>query len=252
MFYLSLRNNIKTIILLIFILLALAPSLFSRENSLEQAAGLNETKGLSELQKQARLYRIQGLDLQLVGNLDGAMNLYQKAVQLDPTYSVVYNDLGIIYEAKGLFTQAEDSYLKAIKIDPYYLSVYSNLAMLYESHRNFDKAIFYWTKRMKLGLANDPWTQKAKQHLEDIYLILGKTNEFEALDLAKEVTKQKSINRESDKELANSYFQKAKLSYEREDYVLAFKQALDASQMDPSNPEIEKFIEKVLKRSLSK
>jgi Flp pilus assembly protein TadD len=252
MLYPSLRNNIKPIILVVFILLALMPSLFAKENNLEQVADLSETKGLSELQKQARLYRNQGLELQRIGNLDGAMSLYQKATELDPKYVVAYNDSGIIYESRGLFAQAEDCYLKAIKVDPYYLSAYSNLAFLYENQRNFDKAIFYWMKRVKLGSPSDPWAQKAKQHLSDIYLMLGKVNEFEALDLMGEVAKQKSINRESDKELANSYFQKAKLSYKKGDYELALKEILNVSQIDPSNPEVEEFTERVLKRLLSK
>ena len=242
----------KKITLIALILFALTSPLFSQDNESDKATGREESQDLSELQRQARSYRNQGLELQRIGNLEGAMSLYQKAIELDPMYAVAYNDLGIIYEAKGLFERAEDSYLKAIKIDPNYLSVYSNLALVYEHQRNLDKASFYWEKRAKLGSPDDPWTQKAKQRLGDIYLMLGKANEFEALDLMEEITKQKSINRENDRELANSYFRKAKLSYKKGNYALALKEALSASQIDPSNHEVEKFIEKVLKRLLSK
>jgi len=252
MSYPSLGKNIRKITLIILILLTFTPFLFSQEKNLEQATDLGESRGLSELQKQARLYRNQGLALQRIGNLEEAMSLYKKATELDPKYFVAFNDLGIIYEAKGLFAQAEDCYLRAIKIDPYYLNAYSNLAFLYENQRNFDKAVVYWMKRVKLGSPDDPWVQKAKQHLRDIYLMLGKAHEFEALDLMEEVVKQRSVQRGDDKGLANSYFQKAKLSYKKGDYALALKEALNASQIDPSNPEIEEFIEQVLKRLLSK
>jgi tetratricopeptide (TPR) repeat protein len=107
-------------------------------------------------------------------------------------------------------------------------------------------------KRVKLGSPSDPWVQKAKQHLRDIYLMLGKANEFEALDLMEEVVKQRSVQSGDDKGLANSYFQKAKLSYKKGNYALALKEALNASQIDPSNPEVEEFTERVLKRLLSK
>lgn len=218
----------------------------------------NPEKNLSELQKQARSYRREGLEFQRIGNMDDAMTLYQKAIELDPSYAVAYNDLGIIYEAKGFIDRAEEYYLKSIDINPNYASAYSNLALLYESKRDLDKAAVYWKKRIELGLPNDPWTQKARKRLEDISLVLSdkpfeqEIREQEVVELMKDMAIQKAILRKDDKELSKNHFEKAKQSYDREDYATAIKEALDAQQLNPANKEIEKFIDKVQTRALSK
>jgi len=216
-----------------------------------------DNSNLSELAKQARVYRTQGIQLQQHGDLDGAMNLYQKAIELDPAYAVAYNDLGVIYEAKGFVDRAEESYLKAVKIDPSYLSAYTNLALLYQNKRELDKAAVYWKKRAELGSPDDPWTEKARQRLEDIRFALSDNpiedlKEQEAIGLLKDVANQKTLLKKDNRELAKFHFKKAKQSYNKGDEVTAFKQAVDASQLDPSNAEIEEFIDKLQRRLLSK
>src|SRR4030042_102417 len=91
-----------------------------------------QEKNLTELQKQARIYRAQGLEFQHIGNLDEATVFYQKAIQLDPVYAVAFNDLGIVYETRGFIDRAEECYLQAVKVNPNYLSAYTNLALFYE------------------------------------------------------------------------------------------------------------------------
>ena len=148
---------------------------------------------LTELQQQARLYRIEGVKFQDTGDVGSALKLYQKAVELDPAYAVVYNDLGIIYEAQMLPDRAEESYLQALRIDPSLLGAYANLALLYESQRQLEKAAYYWKQRVELGNPDDPWTLKAQQRLEDIRLALSGSpmldvREQDINDLAREVS----------------------------------------------------------------
>jgi tetratricopeptide (TPR) repeat protein len=180
------------------------------------------------------------------------MALYQKAVELDPAYVIAYNDLGVIYEAKGLPQRAEASYLRSIKIDPNYLSAYSNLALLYENRGDFDKASFYWSKRIELGSPDDSWTGKARQHLEYISLILGRANTAEVSDLSQKVIAQKALLVGDDKELAKVFLQRAEQSFKKQDYAAALKQAIDAMQLDPSNREIRSFVDKAQLRLLSR
>jgi tetratricopeptide (TPR) repeat protein len=212
---------------------------------------------LSVLQQQGRFYRQEGLKLQNRGDLDAAMALYQKAIELDPAYAVTYNDLGIVYEAKGLLDEAEKCYLKSTRADPYYLSAYSNLALLYENKRDLEKAAYYWQKRTEMGLPGDPWTLKAKQRLKDIEMVLssapiGESKQEDIFGFLKDVSKKKTILKKDDKELAKNYFEKAQSSFRKGDEVTALKIAIDANQLDPSNREIEKFISKVQTRLLSR
>lgn len=209
------------------------------------------------LSMQARSYRQAGVESQRMGNLPEAMSLYQKAIAIDSGYVESYNDLGVVYEALGYPERAEENYLKALQIDPAYLGVYTNLAFLYESQRNLEKAAFYWGKRAQLGSADDPWTQKAASRLKDVRIALSKQpiadlREEEVLGLMQEVAVDKSAYNKDDNTLARYYFQKAKESFKKGDLATAIKEALDAQNLDPDNPEIEAFIEKTELRALSR
>lgn len=216
-----------------------------------------EEKNLSSLQKEARAYRAQGLQFQNTGDLDSAMNFYQKAVILDPAYAVAFNDLGVIYEAKGQPTAAKEMYLKAININPSYTSAYTNAAILFENERDFKKAADYWKKRVDLGAIDDPWTQKARKRLEDIRLVsserpVGDETEEEVVGLVMDISAEKKALKVDDKLQAQEYLNKAKEKSQQSDDVSALKLAIDASQLDPANTEIKDFVDKIQKRLLSK
>ncbi|MCX5706894.1 MAG: tetratricopeptide repeat protein [Candidatus Omnitrophica bacterium] len=212
---------------------------------------------LTELQKEAINYRQEGVKAQDAGDLDSAMKMYQKAVEIDSYYAVAYNDLGVIYEAKGEAERAEESYIKAIRIDPYFLSAYSNLALFYEGKRDLAKAAYCWKKRAELGNLEDPWTQKAKSRIEDIRMSLSANpladaQERQVVGLMKDIANEKDILRHDDKAMARKHFKKAKESYNKQDYAAAVKEALDAQYLDQDNKEIEEFITQAQKRALSR
>jgi len=242
----------KTILILVILFFSSNLSVFA-----QIFPELNKPEELTLLQQQAREYRDQGLKIQGTGDLDTAMKLYQKAIEVDPTYAVAYNDLGVVYEAKDMIDRAEESYVKAIKIDPYYLSTYSNLALLYEEKRDFGKAGFCWKKRAELGDLDDPWTKKARERLEDIRLSLSPrpaqdSQEKDIVKLMKDVANEKYMLSNYDKLLARKNFMKAKDSFNKEDYATAVKKASDAQVLDPDNKDIEEFIERSQIRALSR
>ena len=221
------------------------------------SAQKEDQDNLSGLQKEARLYRRQGTDFQRQGDLDSAMAAYQKAIIVDPAYAVAYNDLGVVYEAIGYPERAKEMYTKAIQVNPNYLSAYSNLALLCENERDLEQAIFYWDKRVMLGDPEDPWTEKARQRLNDIRAVLSSTTGAYAtnedlISTLKSTLKEKEYLRASNANLAKDYFTKAKRAFAKGDDVTAFKLSLDALQLEPDNAEIAAFLEKVQKRSLAK
>lgn len=210
----------------------------------------------SELEKTGRAYRQQGIDAQRIGNINEAAKFYQKAIEIAPNYPAAYNDLGVLLEASGEPERAEQLYLKSLEVDPGYLSAYTNLAMFYETKRDLDKAALYWNKRAKLGDPEDPWTMKAIQRLSDLKLVLSNTpiddiREQDVINLNKDIANKKDVMNRSDAALARDDFAKAKRFYIEGDLATALKKALDAQQLDPSNTEIENFIEKVRTRALT-
>ena len=234
--------------------------LFLSSNLSVFAQGLlnsDKQEELTTLQKQAREYRDEGLKMQDTGDLDSAMKLYQKAIEVDPVYVVAYNDLGVVYEAKDMNDRAEESYIKAINVDPYYLSTYSNLALFYEGKRDFGKAAYCWKKRAELGDFEDPWTKKARERLEDIRLSTSQrpaqdSQEKDVIKLMKDVANEKYMLSHDDKLLARKYLKKAKDSFNKEDYATAVKKASDAQYLDPDNKAIEEFIDRSQARALSR
>jgi len=232
--------------------------IFDGDTQASQGQTSESEEGLSELQKQARAYRKEGLDMQNLGNLESALTFYQKAVQLDPGYAVAYNDLGIIYETAGAVDLAEENYLKAVNINPNYLSAYSNLALLYENKRDLARAAYYWRRRADLGFADDPWTEQALRRLKDIQAVQAPaarpaiSREQDVISLTKDVLNRKSLEQSSPRELARTHLEKARMYEQKNDDLAALKEAIDAQILDPSNKEIEAFVEKTQRRLLSK
>lgn len=230
------RDNTSGLITILFFLCVISSSLAQGPNSdiAKREAG---SKELAVLQKQARLYRSQGLELQRLGNLEGALSFYQKAIELDPVYAVVYNDLGIIYEAKGFLEYAEENYLKAIELDPNYLSSYSNLALLYENKSDLQKAALYWQKRKELGSPDELWTQKAENRLRDLMEVVPELKqsfiEQETINLNKQIAQKKRIKKLEESKEVERRVGLAKKLYNEGSYKNALDELSLALSLDP-------------------
>ena len=207
---------------------------------------------LSALQKQARDYREQGYKEQTLGNLENAFSLFQKAVQIDPSYAVAYNDLGVISEIYGRPDAAEQDYLQAIKVGPDFLSAYSNLALLYENKRDLEKAFFYWKRRAELGSPDDPWTQKANKRIKDLMQVIPGLKqayiEGEMFDLINEAVQKKKIMGLERQEEAKRHLEKARALFNEGRYSLAIDEINLSLALNPENIEAEELFERARMR----
>ena len=57
---------------------------------------------------------------------------WQKAVELDPTYSAAWNNLAIAYEQQGNFEEAQKAYEKAVQLDPKNMMIRQNYDLFKE------------------------------------------------------------------------------------------------------------------------
>ena len=165
----------------------------------EQNPPLAGEAGLSESRKQALIYRLDGLRLQKSGNIESALSLFQKAIEIDPSLAAAYNDIGIIYETMDSPELAEKAYLTAIKLDQEFAGPYANLALFYESQNQMDKAVFYWARRAEMGLEDDPWRKKAQDRrdelVESMPELKEKQLEAEEAELKNKITKERKRKR---------------------------------------------------------
>ncbi|MCM8783483.1 MAG: tetratricopeptide repeat protein [Candidatus Omnitrophica bacterium] len=131
--------------------------------------------------EEVKEYRKAGYKAYREGNLDKAYQFFKKAVLLDPENSLLHNDLGIVYERRGLKELAIKEYLEAIRINPQYPAPYMNLALLYRELGEIEKVIFYLKERVKLGKSRDPWYKKAlamlKSYEENVLFVEEKNEE---------------------------------------------------------------------------
>eukprot|EP00210_Caulerpa_lentillifera_P002502 g2399.t1 len=62
------------------------------------------------------------------GNSQQAMEHYKKAVECDPSHTMAWTNLGVIFKTQGDFSSALECYNKAIKLDPEHSLILANMA----------------------------------------------------------------------------------------------------------------------------
>jgi Tfp pilus assembly protein PilF len=73
-----------------------------------------------------------GIDVAQRGLWREAIYRWEKAVELDPSYSAAYNDLAVAYEHEGQLDKARTAYEKAIEIDPNNTQIRQNYELFKE------------------------------------------------------------------------------------------------------------------------
>jgi tetratricopeptide (TPR) repeat protein len=86
-----------------------------------------------------------------LGRYDEAETAYRKAIDLDPEYATPWNGLGNVYRAQGRYEDAEVTYLKVLELDPENPYAYNNLAGVYVALDKLDKAVEFFQKRISLS-----------------------------------------------------------------------------------------------------
>ena len=90
----------------------------------------------------------EAYEKQSQGNLDGAITLYKKSIELFPT-AEAYTFLGWAYSFQGRYDDAIEECRKAIKVDPDFGNPYNDIGAYLIEKGRFDDAI--------------PWLEKATQ-----------------------------------------------------------------------------------------
>ena len=90
-----------------------------------------KTRIITDDEATARYFNNRGAELLAAGELDSAVELLQKSVEVHPRFSESWVNLGVGYKLKGQLTQAEQAYWQARKINRHNLSAINNLHTLY-------------------------------------------------------------------------------------------------------------------------
>src|SRR5262249_35837259 len=94
--------------------------------------------------------------------LNEAIAAYQKVIEIDETFIGAHINLGaILCDALREHKQAEECFRKALKLNPKHAQVHYNLGNALNGQGRLDDAIACWRKATEL----DPNIAKAHQHL---------------------------------------------------------------------------------------
>lgn len=101
---------------------------------------------------------------------------YRRAVQLAPDYAVAHNNLGIALSRGGELEKAERSYRRAIAIEPGYFDAHNNLGTCLYIQRRLEDAVAAFHG----AIAADPGQPSGYNNLANALAMLGRPHEAEA------------------------------------------------------------------------
>ncbi len=94
----------------------------------------------SSKEKQAEKHFRKGFRYQDQGNLDKALEEYEKALQLNPNYAKVYTNIGTIYLEKKDYDKAIQQFKKVIELNYWDKKAHYNLGLVYLYKGKIEKA----------------------------------------------------------------------------------------------------------------
>jgi tetratricopeptide (TPR) repeat protein len=89
----------------------------------------------------ATAFNNRGVVYKFKGEYDRALEDYNQAILLNPSFASAYNNRGVIYRIKGDYERAIKDYDEAIWLDNNIPALFYNRAIAYTDKQDFDRAI---------------------------------------------------------------------------------------------------------------
>ncbi|MGA2092826.1 MAG: tetratricopeptide repeat protein [Sedimentisphaerales bacterium] len=109
------------------------------------------TKAIELSPEDAAAYSNRGMAYSSTGRLERAIEDYDKAVELNPNYAGVYNNWGYTEQAKGDLDKAVKKYDKAIELKPDFADAYNNRGNAYQAKGDLAQAVNDYNKAIELN-----------------------------------------------------------------------------------------------------
>ncbi len=97
------------------------------------------------------MYLKRGVAYYSKGNFNQAISDFNKAIKVDPNYSIAYLKRGLAFFEKKDIAQAISDYTKAIAINPAYEEAYYIRGLAYASQEKFEQAVSDYTKAIEIN-----------------------------------------------------------------------------------------------------
>jgi Tfp pilus assembly protein PilF len=118
-------------------------------------------------------YEQLGMAYYRVKDMDKSLDSYQKALKLNNTKAMTWSNMGIIYFEQGNYSKAYEHYSKSLSLDSNYADAYFNMGSTLGMMGRYDEAIASFKKCIQF----DPENAKAHQFIGMTYKNLHRDEE---------------------------------------------------------------------------
>ncbi len=103
----------------------------------------------------------QGVDLYYAGNLLEALEIWEKAIVVDPNHEFSWNAIGSVLSNLGRYEEALEALEKAIQLDPNYKNPWFGIGNVLDDLGRYEEALVAYEKAIQLDSNfNFPWNGK--------------------------------------------------------------------------------------------
>ena len=169
----------------------------------------------------ARPHNNLGVALANAGQTEQAIEQYQIAAQLDPTYADPHTNLGGVYGEEGQIDKAIIELKHALKLDPTLTTAYNNLGSAYSNKGETDQAIEQYQAALKI----DPTYTEVWANLGRVYVKVGRLKD--AIDVFKKALSLDPKNAYFLTDLGAAYFKLGETGFAQQEFEKAV-------QIDPT------------------
>ncbi len=122
-------------------------------------------QGVDRVKENAPLVNIMGMIEQKKNNFLAAQQWFDRALTLDPNFTLALVNKGNIFLDRGDYKSAEPLYEKALAIDPYDVNAYVGLGILKRRQGEYEAAKISLSRAVEL----DPFNKMARYNLAIVY-----------------------------------------------------------------------------------
>jgi tetratricopeptide (TPR) repeat protein len=98
----------------------------------------------------ASAFNFRGMAYDANSQYDQAIQDFNEAIKLDPSFEQAFNNRGNAYDERGQYDRAIQDFDEAIKLKPDYAHAYNNRGVSYDHKRDYDRAYQDYNKAIEL------------------------------------------------------------------------------------------------------
>ncbi len=150
----------------------------------DRFASIREMRAALGIENDPVKYVAKGIQCLEKKDFDGAIEIFTKAIRLNPKYSEAFNNRGIAYTGKAELEKAITDYNTAIELDSEFFYAFINRGKLYSDKNENEQAIRDYTRAIEINPLNPvAYYNRANVYSNQKFFILAIDDYSRAIEL---------------------------------------------------------------------